>query len=74
MNEEENEINYFRSCLESARWNIQQQQAMLKKAWLRINYLEEREAYWVGKFIDAAHGQPEQEIIWTAEEILRREG
>ena len=70
----ETELEYLKSCLDSARWNIKQNQAMLKKAWMRINYLEGREAYWVGKFIDAAHGQPEQEITWTAEEILRREG
>ena len=71
------EIEYLKSCLESARWNIKQNQEMLKEAWIRINYLEGREAYWIGKFIDASHGQPGQESRsepWTVEEILRREG
>ena len=73
----ENETDYLRSCLKSAKWNVEQNQALLKEAWKRIDYLEGREAYLVGKLFDALRIQPKQEVkgeAWTTEEILKREG
>ena len=57
MNEKtETEYEYLVSCLAAAEWNAQQKEALLKKAWARIYYLEGREAELVGRLSDAVQG------------------